>query len=956
MSCCTLLHGLGRMLVVFVPALFLSLAPLSGQMTGITVEAIANHDTTGIAALAGHTTYRFYAEFTNPTDKVSAVYGDASAPLTLSSSNGFYNAMFGGDFAMDVNPALFSFFFETAYDSWFTIGFAPGNSPTSNLTAVGLAAQLANFNQNGQMDLGDAIGGSYFTTDDPHAVAGSDLRVLLGQLTTDGTFTGVFNVQVFVEGSSSNEQLAEAVVFTNATSVPMGCTDPLATNFDAEALLDDGSCTYPCALELTASPNAATCPGGDDGSVSLSVTGQQFEVFYGLDGSEPTQLLSSFNGLSAGEHTVVAMDGLGCTDEVTFTVESPTAFELMATSVAAVCDGPGGAVTVSATGGTAPYAYTLNGVTNTHGAFAYVTAGPHNVTLVDSEGCSAILPIDVVGVSEATATVIAEPSCTQPNGGQVALLLNGLVPLEVEWLTAAEGIVLGADGSVSGLTAGTYSAVLTSNTCSDTVSWEMTLDTNLDAFSAVVTDASCAGAIDGSVAFSGPDANWEISWSGGNAGWTSEGVTGLAAGGYAFTVSRGAACAYNAEVMVGEPEPLVWSVTSTNPQCEGDATGSISAAVSGGTAPWTWTVNGSAAEPFSGEADLANLNPGTYSLAVQDANGCTAQYVTVISWPQPVPTPGILVVEPTTYANGSATALVDPSYAVEWTTAAGEVLGTDLTLDGLAAGSVHVTVTNAIGCSSTAEAVIPFAGCAAVGAADWPENPEGWYPVGVSTALLDSPYAEEWVLQFPEAVTPPTAEVTLPVTAFLPNSISGLPAGLEAVADFSQAIPVDGAWCLELAGTPTEVGTFAVTVTGTYYIEFFGSIFPAPGFSYMKALVVSEAEDLPVVEGCTYAWASNFNPNASVDDGTCAILGCLDAEACNFQPLATLSGGCDYACKGCTYADADNYDATATQDDGSCSFPAGGDPATCMWDGDGNSYINSSDLLLFLGHYDSPCE
>jgi hypothetical protein len=221
---------------------------------------------------------------------------------------------------------------------------------------------------------------------------------------------------------------------------------------------------------------------------------------------------------------------------------------------------------------------------------------------------------------------------------------------------------------------------------------------------------------------------------------------------------------------------------------------------------------------------------------------------------------------------------------------------------------------------------------------------------------LNGPYSEEWVLQLPSTVTPPTADVILPVTAFLPTSVSGLPEGIEVTGDFSQAVSVDDAWCMELSGTATEAGTYAVTVTGTFYLEFFGSVFSAPGFSFVKALVVSPEADVAPVAGCTYVWASNFNPNANVDDGSCAIVGCLEPGACNYQPLATLAAACDYTCLGCTYPDANNFDATATQDDGSCTFPDGGTLTTCMWDGDGNAYINSNDLLLFLGQYDTPCD
>ena len=64
-------------------------------------------------------------------------------------------------------------------------------------------------------------------------------------------------------------------------------------------------------------------------------------------------------------------------------------------------------------------------------------------------------------------------------------------------------------------------------------------------------------------------------------------------------------------------------------------------------------------------------------------------------------------------------------------------------------------------------------------------------------------------------------------------------------------------------------------------------------------------------------------------------LGCTDATACNYNPDATLDdGSCNFDCNGCTDPAACNYDATATQDDGSCTVNdecgvCGGDNTTC---------------------------
>ncbi|MDA0940589.1 MAG: M43 family zinc metalloprotease [Bacteroidetes bacterium] len=50
--------------------------------------------------------------------------------------------------------------------------------------------------------------------------------------------------------------------------------------------------------------------------------------------------------------------------------------------------------------------------------------------------------------------------------------------------------------------------------------------------------------------------------------------------------------------------------------------------------------------------------------------------------------------------------------------------------------------------------------------------------------------------------------------------------------------------------------------------------------------------------------------------------GCTDPAACNYDPAATLDdGSCDFACVGCTDPAACNYDPAATVDDGLCELP-----------------------------------
>ena len=82
----------------------------------MTVEAYATD------IIAGMTTYRFYLNMANDDDFMSSVYGNNTAPLSLSTTTGFYNSSFGGTTAGMINPAFLAFFPDMAADSWVTIG------------------------------------------------------------------------------------------------------------------------------------------------------------------------------------------------------------------------------------------------------------------------------------------------------------------------------------------------------------------------------------------------------------------------------------------------------------------------------------------------------------------------------------------------------------------------------------------------------------------------------------------------------------------------------------------------------------------------------------------------------------------------------------------------------------------------------------------------------------------
>ena len=94
---------------------FLLVSSSYGQLVEIAIEPFVVHDGS-IAELDSMTTYHVYAVCTNPSDEVSAVYGDATAPLTLTSTTGFYQNALGNNTGWNINPAFFGAFPAIEYD------------------------------------------------------------------------------------------------------------------------------------------------------------------------------------------------------------------------------------------------------------------------------------------------------------------------------------------------------------------------------------------------------------------------------------------------------------------------------------------------------------------------------------------------------------------------------------------------------------------------------------------------------------------------------------------------------------------------------------------------------------------------------------------------------------------------------------------------------------------------
>ena len=210
------------------------------------------------------------------------------------------------------------------------------------------------------------------------------------------------------------------------------------------------------------------------------------------------------------------------------------------------------------------------------------------------------------------------------------------------------------------------------------------------------------------------------------------------------------------------------------------------------------------------------------------------------------------------------------------------------------------------------------------------------------------------------------------------TSISGQETAFPAMADDMTTDEIDG-----FANGQEMIWIFTTSDNIQY------RLFPSPNQNYLINAVYyvgqfdyelncSSSTD---IYGCTDDVSCNYNPNATIEDGSCynndlgcgcdspaaesgydcygnclsdsdqdgvcdefEVIGCIDQSACNFDVSATDSGECSYPvdgldCNGyclndedgdgicdadeilgCTNEDACNYNQEATSDDGSCTF------------------------------------
>lgn len=472
------------------------------------------------------------------------------------------------------------------------------------------------------------------------------------------------------------------------------------------------------ALAITLEIGNVSCFGGNDGSISLGVTGgtgnYQFFWDHGSTDQNPTNL-------RAGNYAVTIQDSNLCSlRRENILIEQPENPITLQNSIETPPSGFGltnGSIEVTITGGTVPYSYRWENeqgqdIGDNSSIIQNIGVGTYTLQVTDANDCILedqsftlgqpdLLEVSIVATAvlcnSGTGTLTAEPS-------------GGVPPYTYQWLDENNEIV-GTNVLLENVLTGNYTVQLTdANANNATANYFLSEPTLLQIVGIQVDPVSCYNGDDGriSITVEGGIGSYRYQWS--NGVTDSSTLTNITTGSYQVTVYDENDCSVLSEAIVVS-EPTRYAITNVDlirPSGTGTNDGQITTTHIGGVSPFTFVWIDQTETILSNEtstslvSSLSNISEGVYTLTITDSDGCLIQENFNLA------NPGELLVEIQQIqeiscfggSNGRLTVITTGGVGgntYEWYREGGDLISTTPNLNDVNAGNYYVVVSNAEG-------------------------------------------------------------------------------------------------------------------------------------------------------------------------------------------------------------------------------------------------------------------
>jgi hypothetical protein len=478
------------------------------------------------------------------------------------------------------------------------------------------------------------------------------------------------------------------------------------TDMNSCALAYPVTLSQPSTLNISATSTNVTCFASGDGTATATASGGVATYTYSW--SPPSSSSPSVSGLTPGSYTCHVTDQNGCTNLTSVSInQSATALTASVTgSVNATCNGSSnGSATVSAAGGTTPYTYSWSPGGAATPTAPSLSAGTYSCTITDAYGCSVIKTVTITAPSAINVSIASQSnvSCNGGSNGSISLTVTGGTPTYTyAWIPSG-----GTASSASSLAAGTYSCTVHDAQGCAASSSSVTI---AQPAPIVMTPSSVQSHCNGpsgsaSVTPSGGTAPYTYSWSPTPGSGSS--ITSIPAGTYSVHLTDMSGCVGNANITVTNQMPSL-AVAGTNLTCAGNSSGTATASITGGQAPFTYSWS-PAPGGGQGSATATGLSASTYTLTLTDSYNCVVSQTAAINQPAAIAT-GHAPVGVACNGMSDGTDHVTASggtgaFTYSWSPAPGTGQGSQI-VSSLSPGTYTCTVTDANGCSNVSTVTI----------------------------------------------------------------------------------------------------------------------------------------------------------------------------------------------------------------------------------------------------------
>jgi hypothetical protein len=503
---------------------------------------------------------------------------------------------------------------------------------------------------------------------------------------------GTGTLDVLWTGSHTTNTVNNLVAGTYNVTI----TDDNGCSETASATISDlGGGTLTLVID-----NNVSCNGVCDGAATASITGGTAPYTYTWSNGNAGVDLTSQNTLCAGAFSVTVEDAVGCISNIADAITQPTALVAnVAATTHVLCNGDAtGAININVAGGTTAYSFNWSNGDNTEDITGLL-ADTYTVTVTDANNCT-VTTSSIVNepIALVLTAVPTDALCNGAATGSVDLTVTeGTAPYSYNWSNSA------SSQDITNVAAGTYTVTVTDfNGCTSVTSAVVNEPTAITV-TASSSPSNC-GQADGSVEVvaTGGTGTLAVLWTGSH---TTNTVNNLVAGTYNVTITDDNGCTETASATISDlGGGTLTLVIDNNVSCNGVCDGAATAAIVGGTTPYTYTwSNGNAGVDLTSQNTLC---AGAFAVTVEDAVGCISNASDVITQPTAL----IANVAATTHVlcNGDATGAINinvaggtTGYSFNWSNGDNNE---DIT--GLLAGNYTVTVTDANNCTVTTSSIV----------------------------------------------------------------------------------------------------------------------------------------------------------------------------------------------------------------------------------------------------------